>query len=539
MRRHWLDWCRLCANDIATIDVRKKDAYKKIISKVFDVEIGQEEPALGAMLCNECYSLVDDLIHFVDNVNKVQPIFELLRHSEPNEHLNVRALRHQYGLSTRYKAEPSEVEILNSRDKSMELDIPDFMDDDISQADSSYSTPPTPAKRKRGRPKSSKKLNNSVDRTDEHEVITPNFPTEHCKEELSIKVQVEALSNSDEGVEEELVENHIWLEDYPMEDNEQTLKNALKRKRKQRKEYLKIERAISPDDFDALSENYSLKSATEMDKLKFDPANYKESETHEISNTEETAHIPITRKRGRPKKNQVHIQDEENLNESNLSKCKNVALARLLSASPHSENSVDDKQNKKRPVTCNICNKELANENSLKQHEERVHMKKKPVVCDSCGKRVSNFSELKEHMLVHTEERPFACPVCNASFKNQKRLKIHSQSHGTPKYECEICGKKLQTRAIWNKHKYVHTNERRFKCSICGTAVKNSTALKVHLLSHTGLRPYACKYCNKAFASGVNCRDHKIKKHPEEFAKDDDKSSRIQSVPTLDELRAL
>lgn len=118
-------------------------------------------------------------------------------------------------------------------------------------------------------------------------------------------------------------------------------------------------------------------------------------------------------------------------------------------------------------------------------------------------------------------------------------FQIHSQTHGVPRYECEICGKKLQTRAIWNKHKYVHTNERRFKCSICGTATKHSTALKVHLLSHAGFRPYACKYCNKAFASGANCRDHKLKKHPEEFALDEDKSSRLQSVPTLDELRAL
>ncbi|KAH8420695.1 hypothetical protein KR222_001597, partial [Zaprionus bogoriensis] len=105
-------------------------------------------------------------------------------------------------------------------------------------------------------------------------------------------------------------------------------------------------------------------------------------------------------------------------------------------------------------------------------------------------------------------------------------FQIHSQTHGVPSYECEVCGKKLQTRAIWNKHKYVHTNERRFKCSICGTATKHSTALKVHLLSHTGFRPYECKYCNRAFASSANCRDHKLKKHPEEFALDADKSSR-------------
>jgi len=50
---------------------------------------------LGAMLCNECYSLIGDLIHYVDNVNKVQPIFELLRHTEPSDQFDIRGLRHQ------------------------------------------------------------------------------------------------------------------------------------------------------------------------------------------------------------------------------------------------------------------------------------------------------------------------------------------------------------------------------------------------------------------------------------------------------------
>ncbi|KAM8706446.1 hypothetical protein ACLKA7_010681 [Drosophila subpalustris] len=503
----------------------------KIISKVFDVEIGLEEPALGAMLCNECYSLVDDLIHFIDNVNKVQPIFELLRHTEPNEHLDVRSLRHQYGLSTNFKMVSPKVEIVqDSHEESMELDIQHYLGDEDTQV----STPP-PVKRKRGRPK---KLDKNVDPN----AITPDFAIEQCKEEVSIKVQMEPLSNDEDGVEGNLVENHIWLEDFPMEVNGETPSNSSKRRRRQSKKNYKIE--LQCDDADSLSQNYISKSPTESDVLNLEQGNDKDLEAKDIVNQEDAVQIPIKRKRGRPKKNPVNIQEAENLNESNLLKCKNIALAKLLYASPLPEMpmtdaNVNDKQNKRRPVTCNICNKELSSENALKQHEERVHMKKKPVVCDCCGKRVSSSSELKEHMLVHTDERPFVCPVCNASFKNKKRLNIHSQSHGMPKYECEICGKKLQTRAIWNKHKYVHTNERRFKCSICGTAVKHSTGLKVHLLSHTGLRPYACKYCNKAFASGANCRDHKMKKHPEEFAKDDDKSSRIQSVPTLDELRAL
>lgn len=381
---------------------------------------------MGAMLCNECYSLVDDLTHFIDNVNKVQPIFELLRHTEPNEYLDVRSLRHQYGLSTNFQMVPPKVEkVEDSREESMEPDILHYLEDDDTRA----STPPTPppVKRKRGRPK----------KLDNRSGTTPDFPAEQCKEEVSIKVQMEPLSNDEDGVEGDLVENHIWLEDFPIEVNGETPSSSGKRRRRQSKKDYKIELEceLSPEDVDALSHNYISKSPTESDELNLEQGNDEGLEANEIVNPEEAEQIPIKRKRGRPKKNPANIQEAENLNESNLSKCKNIALARLLSASPQPEmqmtdSTVDDKQNKRRPVTCNICNKELSSENALKQHEDRVHMKKKSVVCDCCGKRVSSSSELKEHMLVHTEERPFVCPVCNASFKNKKRLNV------SPRFGC-------------------------------------------------------------------------------------------------------
>ncbi|XP_062125841.1 zinc finger protein weckle-like isoform X1 [Drosophila sulfurigaster albostrigata] len=506
IQHHWLNWCRLCANDDASNNVRDNDLYMRLISKCFDVEIGLEEPALGAMLCSDCYTLMNDLINFIENVNKVQPIFELLRHTEDSDHIDVLSLRQQYGLQTNFKIELTDVQMLSDDDKEDAL-----------------------VKRKRGRPR-----------------INKTTAENTCEEEQSINVEVLPLEVYEEGVEEDLVENHIWLEDVEQLEA-QKVSNVVNRKRGRSPVTLKIEKLESTapyEDLDVLSQNSATESVYEV-KLELDKT---KDLTNDSQNAVDTEATPIKRKRGRPRKNQIQMIEAVNLNDvTNASKCKNMALARLLLASPEPESHIteidaEDEQSSshtRRAVTCNICHKELSSESGLRQHNERVHMKRKPVVCDCCGKRVNNSSELKEHMLVHTDERPFSCPVCSASFKNKKRLNIHSQTHGMPKYECEICGKKLQTRAIWNKHKYVHSNERRFKCTICGTATKHSTALKVHLLSHTGFRPYACKYCNKAFASGANCRDHKMKKHPEEFAKDDDKSSRIQSVPTLDELRAL
>ncbi|KAH8267321.1 hypothetical protein KR018_006888, partial [Drosophila ironensis] len=188
---------------------------------------------------------------------------------------------------------------------------------------------------------------------------------------------------------------------------------------------------------------------------------------------------------------------------------------------------------------CRACGGSFVSAMALRSHKFQEHGGPKRYVCDSCGKQLKTYTSLVEHKLVHTDDRPCVCPICNAAFKNKARLRVHSQTHGEPRYECDVCGKKLQTRAILNKHKYVHSEERRFKCDVCGTGCKNSTAMKIHLLGHTGLRPYVCKYCGKAFASNTNCRSHKWKKHPQEAALEDENESSRVPVPTLDELRAM
>lgn len=47
MDRHWIYWCRLCANDNANIDVRHKDVYMRLISKCFDVEVSFSNTVLN------------------------------------------------------------------------------------------------------------------------------------------------------------------------------------------------------------------------------------------------------------------------------------------------------------------------------------------------------------------------------------------------------------------------------------------------------------------------------------------------------------
>lgn len=343
------------------------------------LQIGREEPALGAMLCKDCYSIIGDFINFVENINKVQPIFELLRHIEPSEQLDVKDLRQQYGLHSRaYKLEPIDTEVSKSHNDSVEC----LLDDQDQEIEELLATP-TPVKRKRGRPKgSTKKAKQICEKLNaEREMV------ERIKNEDDLETEI--LDDYEEYADDEMAENQIWLE-----ENEE------------------IEDEF--EEMDSISESYKSPSAIRSENLKV-------SNDSISSNTGE---MPVKRKRGRPRKHPLPVEKTDETIHINYSSCKNVALARLFASPVPGSTDLDDKQYYKPSFMCKICNKELSSEFGLKQHNDRIHIKKKPVVCDCCGKRVNNSSELKEHMLVHTEERPFVCPVCHASFKNKKRLNV-------------------------------------------------------------------------------------------------------------------
>ncbi|XP_017050641.2 zinc finger protein weckle [Drosophila ficusphila] len=456
----WLYWCRLCARDDAIIKVRAQDEdLVRIISKCFDVEMTLEEPELGSMLCEECYSVIGQLITFSESVNKVQAVFELLRHTEPQDNLDVDDLRREYGLTATCKQEMEFLELNFQEDKCSSVEEQDLSDHSIT---------PSPNLQDRSRPRH--KLAVETKRETE-EVYTP----------------IHSNASSPE----------------------------IQPKRARRKDNLnQHEYRLDEEDM------------------------HEEDEVFNLSEGETTELQPVKRKRGRPRGS----FKRQKLNDSKIvtppkrivkrQPAKNLTTASVLEGVSESYCPSND-------YNCKACNESFMSFMALRRHKHDMHGGPKKFVCDYCGKALKTFTSLVEHQLVHTDEKPCVCPVCNAGFKNKARLRVHSQTHGEPKFACEICGKRLQTRAILNKHKYVHSEERRFKCEVCGSGCKNSTALKIHLLGHTGLRPYVCKYCGKAFASNTNCRSHKWKKHPNEVSKEDESESSRVPVPTLEELRAI
>ncbi|EDV94728.1 zinc finger protein weckle [Drosophila grimshawi] len=484
---HWLNWCRLCGSkddisgNVKIYTNEKETTWNSVlvlaIRKYFDVHM-QVEDELGAVLCKECYTLISELIDFAEHVTKVQAIFEVLRRSEPNNQLDMEALRLQYGLR-----EGNWTHIIKP--------VPEIENNNAGKLERDMSPP--------------------IDKEEEEEVPKQ----EETVNRLPIEEILVAGWDANEDAQERRNPKRLSTDDRP--------RNLQCKEEEEEQEEdepdIEINKLSADADQEFLPEAATLSVPFE-DSLDCSSRNEDTESEHNTPGV-----LPRT------KRSTMECSWCGKLYHNRASYLKHL---RLVCRKTEQRPKLD------KNTFCELCNKTLSSAAALKLHREGMHENAKPFVCDHCGKQLKTKTALNEHKLVHTEDRPFSCTICKAGFKNRARLKVHYQIHEEPSYVCNICGKKLQTQRTWNMHKLVHSEERKFKCDVCGALFKRSKTLKTHLLSHTGLRPYICNYCGQTFACNANCRAHKLKKHSQELKKEEGAglSSRL-SVPTLDELRVM
>lgn len=116
------------------------------------------------------------------------------------------------------------------------------------------------------------------------------------------------------------------------------------------------------------------------------------------------------------------------------------------------------------------------------------------------------------------------------------------ETHDSQKHICNICGLQLNTRITLRRHMVVHNDIMKYKCDFCGRSFRQKKTLKYHLISHAGLKPYTCDLCDRAFTNGANCRLHKQKIHPEEWAALEAAGRTkniVQRLPNIETLKTL
>lgn len=319
------------------------------------MQIGREEPALGAMLCNDCYSIIGEFINFIENINKVQPIFELLRHSEPSEQLDVMDLRQQYGLlSQTYKLESTDTEV-----EKLHIDSVECLLEDQELEVEQLLTTPTPVRRKRGRPKgSTKKAKQIYEKLNKEREMDGRIKSEN-------ELETETLEDYEEYVDDETTENLIWLVDNEQIEDEfeemdtisqKTTEIPVKRKRgRPRKNPLPIEKTDEP-----LPTNFS-----------------------------SCKNVALARLFASPVPGSTDFDNEQHYKPSFMCKICNKELSSEFGLKQHNERI----HMKKKPVVCDCCGKRVNNSSELKEHM-LVHTEDRPFVCAVCHASFKNKKRL-------------------------------------------------------------------------------------------------------------------------------------------------
>ncbi|XP_068116195.1 zinc finger protein 408 [Hyperolius riggenbachi] len=173
-----------------------------------------------------------------------------------------------------------------------------------------------------------------------------------------------------------------------------------------------------------------------------------------------------------------------------------------------------------RPYRCEDCGKSFARRPTLRIHRKnyclpRADDTRTPLQCSVCDKQLANSCSLRNHMLMHTGEKPYACPDCGSSFRHKGNLRIHQRLHtGEKPYKCQYCGDSFPQQPELKRHLIMHTGEMHL-CTVCGKALKDPHTLRAHERLHTGYRPFLCQFCGRSYPIATKLRRH-LKSHLEE-----------------------
>ncbi|XP_076316258.1 uncharacterized protein LOC143228785 [Tachypleus tridentatus] len=133
----------------------------------------------------------------------------------------------------------------------------------------------------------------------------------------------------------------------------------------------------------------------------------------------------------------------------------------------------------------------------------------KPFQCNLCGKNLATKNVYQSHMRSHSGDKPFTCELCGHSFSQKTSLTRHMRSHtGERPFPCDICGKCFADKERIKIHMRTHTGEKPFACSVCGKCFSQKSTVKRHMSVHTGEKPFTCKSCGKGFANRGNLNAH-------------------------------
>ncbi|XP_021961864.1 zinc finger protein 345 isoform X2 [Folsomia candida] len=162
-----------------------------------------------------------------------------------------------------------------------------------------------------------------------------------------------------------------------------------------------------------------------------------------------------------------------------------------------------------KPIVCDVCDCRFKDEETRDTHKA-THIPK--YQCDHCGKRCQSKQMLARHVRSHTREMAEKCSICDAPFRDKPTVQRHiarDHSNTPPSHICHICGKAFYLPYDLTNHLYRHDGKWKVTCETCGETLPNKTAFQAHLVKMHGADPLVCEECGATFATPLRLKKHK------------------------------
>ena len=159
--------------------------------------------------------------------------------------------------------------------------------------------------------------------------------------------------------------------------------------------------------------------------------------------------------------------------------------------------------------TCQQCEREFDDTNSLERHMSNFHSAKYHK-CSLCDEEFGRQGSLDVHLQERHQDKIRQCEACYEIFTDINDLKSHTSKKHDKKAEKQK-EKVKDTTPLFTEMMLLP-----WKCQECGEEFTTEKPLKIHVdVVHKGeAHPYGCKLCNFIGKDSDNLKRHMLRKHP-------------------------
>ncbi|KAI5718090.1 hypothetical protein M8J77_016077 [Diaphorina citri] len=173
-------------------------------------------------------------------------------------------------------------------------------------------------------------------------------------------------------------------------------------------------------------------------------------------------------------------------------------------------------------LKCSCCNKDFLNKESLMRHEKNQELREKGiklpkrklskngkiekilVKCKHCRKL---YRRSKSVLTVTSDIMASCCIQCSSYVGEPNPSGIHRE---VEIFQCELCQAIFQKINSYEKHKQLHSNDRKYECDICHLRFKEKRFIRGHMVTHFDVCEHQCHMCGLNFKYASKLRAHYV-----------------------------